>query len=92
MSDWIVSRCGELIETESGDALFALHIERGTCYGFNATAAQVWKLITQPRRLSELCALLGQKFNVKPETCERDLRDLLRDMEQNGLISLDAPA
>jgi hypothetical protein len=92
MSDWIVRRCEGLTEAESGDELFALHIERGTCYGFNGTATQVWKLIDQPRRVSELRDQLVQKFDVEPDACERDLRELLRDLEQDGLVTLDAAA
>lgn len=92
MSDWIVCRRPGLTEAEFGDELFALHIEQGTCYGFNMTATEVWKLIDQPRRVSELRDVLGQKFDVGPEECERDLRELLRELEKDGLVSIDAPA
>ena len=89
MSDWLVRRCEGLTEAESGDELFALHIEKGTCYGFNATATQVWKLIDQPRQVSEICSVLATKFDVEPAVCESQVRELLRELEQDGLVRID---
>lgn len=92
MTDWIVLRRGGLTEAESGDELFALNVEQGTCYGFNATATHVWKLIERPQRLGELCRTLVEQFDVEPDVCERDVRELLRDLEQDGLVGIDVPA
>ena len=90
MADWIVQRSSGLMEVEAGAEVLALHIEQGTCYGFNSTATEIWKLIDRPRRLSELLSLLAEKFNVAPEICEPDVRELLRNLEQDGMVSIDA--
>ena len=87
----IVSRRAELIETEVDGELVALHVDKGTCYGFNGTATRIWALIEQPRRFSELKEVLTREFDVDPEVCERQLGDLLRDLEGDGLVEL-APA
>lgn len=92
MSDWIVKRCAGLSEAELDGELLGLHVERGTCYGFNGTATRIWKMIAHPRRLSEIRDTLVGEYDVDPETCERDLRDLLRDLEQDGLVSIDTAA
>ena len=89
MSDWVVKRCAGLSEAELDGELLGLHIERGTCYGFNGTATRIWKMIAQPLRLSEIRDTLVGEYDVDPETCERDLRELLRDLEQDGLVSID---
>ena len=87
----IVSRRAELIETEVDGELVALHVDNGTCYGFNGTATRIWALIEQPRRLSELKDELTREFDVDPEVCERQLDELLRELEGDGLVEL-APA
>lgn len=87
----IVSRRAELIETEVDGELVALHVDNGTCYGFNATATRIWGLIEQPRRLSDLKEQLTREFEVEPEVCERQLGELLRELEADGLVEL-APA
>ena len=90
--DLIVSRRAELIETEVDGELVALHIDNGTCYGFNGTATRIWGLIEQPRRLSELREELVREFDVDPETCDRQLRELLKELEADGLVGLAAAA
>ncbi|MEA3065097.1 MAG: hypothetical protein QOJ27_1543 [Sphingomonadales bacterium] len=87
----IVSRRAELIETEVDGELVALHVDKGTCYGFNGTATRIWGLIERPRRLSELRDDLVREFDVDPELCERQLGDLLKELEVDGLVEL-APA
>ena len=89
MSDWIVARRAGLSEAELDGELLGLHVEQGTCYGFNGTATRVWKMIAQPTRLSAVRDSLLRDYDVDAETCERDLRDLLRTLEQDGLVSID---
>ena len=89
--DLIVSRRAELIETEVDGELVALHVDNGTCYGFNGTATRVWALIEQPKRLSELKAQLLREFDVEPEVCDRQVTSLLSELEADGLVEL-APA
>jgi hypothetical protein len=86
--DYIVSRRAELIETEVDGELVALHIDKGTCYGFNGTATRVWALIEQPRRLSEVKDQLQREFDVDPEVCDRQVAELLKELEVDGLVEL----
>lgn len=85
-------RCAGLSEAELDGELLGLHVKRGTCYGFNGTATSIWKMIEQPRRLTELCDSLVREFDVEPDVCERDLRLLLQELERSGLVSIDAYA
>ena len=84
----LVSRGAGLIEAEVDDEIVGLHIENGSCYGFNPTAARVWKLIEQPKTLAELCAALAAEFRVEPARCEADVRALLDDLASDGLVKL----
>lgn len=84
----MVRRRDSLIEAEVDDELVALHVDKGTCYGFNATATRVWSMIETPRRLSELRDDLVSEFDVEPEVCEAQLLDLLKDLEADGLVEM----
>jgi hypothetical protein len=86
--DMMVRRTGEMIETEIDGELVALHVDKGTCYGFNGTATRIWALIEQPRRLSELKAELLREFDVDPSTCEAELKDLLDELAADGLVEI----
>ena len=89
VEDPVVSRSASLLEASLDDELVGLHVDRGTCYGFNGTATRIWALIEQPRRLSELRDILIAEYDVDAETCEEQLRALLADLAEDGLVSLD---
>lgn len=88
--DLLVSRKSGLIEAEVDGELVALHVENGTCYGFNGTATRIWQLVEEPKRLSELRDLLMAEFDVDAETCEQDVRALVKDLEGDGLVEVGA--
>lgn len=84
----MVRRIGEMIETEVDGELVALHIDNGTCYGFNGTATRIWAMIEKPKRLSELKEELLREFEVDPAVCEDQLRALLDELAADGLVEI----
>jgi hypothetical protein len=87
-NDMLISRREGLIEAEIDGEMVGLHVEKGTCYGFNGTATRIWSLIESPRRLSDLRDALLEEFDVEPDVCETELVDLLKDLEADGLVEL----
>lgn len=88
--DLTVKRRVGLLEAEVDGELVALNVDQGTCYGFNATATRVWGLIEEPKRISELRQSLLSEYDVDEETCDRQLRELLAELEGDGLITMEA--
>ncbi|WP_164913523.1 PqqD family protein [Sphingomonas sp. UV9] len=84
----LVSRQPGMIEADAAGELVGLHVERGTCYGFNATATRVWQLLEQPRTVDGLVAELVAEHAVDEVECRVDLQDLLRSLEGEQLVSL----
>ena len=84
----MVRRIGEMIETEVDGELVALHIDNGTCYGFNGTATRIWAMIEQPKRFSELKEELLREFEVDPDLCEAQLSELLNELAADGLVEI----
>ena len=84
----LISRKSELLEAEVDGELVALHVDNGTCYGFNGTATRIWALIEQPRTLAELCDALTAEFEVDRGDCEREVTILLRELEEDGLVDI----
>lgn len=87
-----VSRRPGLIEAQVDGELVGLHVENGVCYGFNATATRIWALIRQPATLDEICAALVDEFAVEPETCAREVRDLVETLRRDGLVDVSRQA
>ena len=91
MTELVAHRLPGLMEAEVDGELVALHIENGTYYSFNETAARIWALLDRPKSVSELCAILAGEFEVDAQACAREVLLLLRDFEKDGLVTLAAP-
>lgn len=85
-TDLMIRRKSELLEAEVDGELVALQIDKGTCYGFNRSATRIWQLAEQPILMSDLCAALVGEFEVDRGTCEREVAEMVRELEREGLI------
>jgi hypothetical protein len=65
-----------------------LDIESGMYYGLNAVGTEIWKLVQEPRTVSDVRDALLQEYDVEPEHCQRDLLALLQEMADKGLIEV----
>ena len=84
----LVLRKPGLIEAEVDGEIVALHVDNGTCYGFNSTASIVWRMIEQPMTFADVRDALLRDFEVEPDVCAAQLTDLLGELERDGLIEL----
>jgi len=91
MIDLVAHRLPGLAEARVDGDLVALHIENGTYYSFNETAARIWALLDRPKSVAELCATLAGEFEIDAQACAGDVLLLLRDLEKDGLVNLIAP-
>jgi hypothetical protein len=87
MSDTaLIVRCEDLLEADVNGEIVALHIDKGQCYGMNAVASRVWAMLAEPTSPADICARLGDEFDVDADTCRRDVGALLEDLRKEGLI------
>jgi hypothetical protein len=86
----LIERIDGLVEAEVAGELVGLDIERGSCFGFNATATRLWQLLDRPRTLESLCMALMDEHEVDRETCFADTADALRVMASERLVTLTA--
>ena len=84
----VARRLPGLVEAEVDGELVALHIEKGTCYSFNVTAARIWALLDRPKNVAEICAALAAEFEVDAQECDAQVRRLLQDLHKDGLVDL----
>ena len=58
----------------------------GVYFGLQDSAARVWELLAQRPTVEALVAALTEEFEVSPDTCGHDVRALLDDLGDRGLI------
>jgi hypothetical protein len=82
-----VVRSDGFIEAEIDNEIVALNIEKGACYGLNTVGSRIWSLVASPIRIKDICAKLLVDYKVEPETCERQVLDLLEELRAEGMIA-----
>lgn len=82
----VYARDIQLLEAELGDELMALDPEGGNCFGFNSVATDVWRHLQSPKSFDELKQALLAEYDVDSEQCGTQLRELLDDLVEKGLV------
>lgn len=55
-------------------------------YVLNKTGAYIWQTLARPLNSESLTAKVCHQFHIKPEQVENDLKEFLKELEQNRLI------
>lgn len=74
------------VSCELGGEAAILNLKAGVYYGLNEVGARIWKLIHEPKRVSEIRDAILEEYEVKPDQCDADIMVLLQDLLDNGLI------
>ena len=83
-----ITRNAGVVEAEIHGEVVAMNIETGNCYGLNLVGSRVWNLLSDPIRISSICAQLNGEFDVEPKVCERDVIGLLEELHAEDLITV----
>lgn len=81
-----VRRKPGLLETQIDGEIVALDVEIGECYGMNQVASMVWGLLSEQTCVSEMANKISAEFDVSDEDCLVAVLDLVRRLDQDGLI------
>ncbi len=87
-TETIVSAATNNVSCDLGDDAAILNLDTGYYYGVNPVGARVWQLVSERKRtVGEIVAVLLEEFDVKPDKCERDVKELINSMLAQGLVS-----
>jgi Coenzyme PQQ synthesis protein D (PqqD) len=71
----------------SGEAAI-LNLKTSTYFGLNTVGASIWKLVREPKTVSQIRDAIIQEYDVEPDRCEHDILELLQDLSKHGLIEI----
>jgi hypothetical protein len=86
MGKILYARAKQLLEAELDEELVALDVDGGQCFGFNSAAADIWRLLAQPRDFDSLRQSLSDQYDVDAGQCAADLKSCLAELEALGLV------
>ncbi len=58
----------------------------GRYFGLDGVGSHVWEMLHSPTTLRAMVAGITSEYAVDAETCERDLRSLLAELDAKGLV------
>ena len=70
------------------EELIILNTTLGCYYGLDRVGKRIWNLLQEPIQISAIRDVLIGEYDVDRKCCARDLRALLQDLAQNGLIEV----
>lgn len=86
MDDILYQRTVSMLEADLGDELVALDATGGNCFGFNSVATSIWRHLASPRSFDEIEQALLAEYDVDRGRCRAELRELLDDFVDKGLV------
>lgn len=81
----------DILSQELDGETVILDLDREHYFGLDATGTRVWQLISETRDLGEVLRVLQDEFDADETTLIHDLRRIVTDLTQAGLITVTPP-
>ena len=79
-------RVSDLPTAEYDDELAVMDLRSGSYLAFNRTAADMWRLLDQPRSLDALTQELAELYGTTPDAIRADVAELADDLTALGVV------
>lgn len=86
-----VQREDDLLVQDLEEEIVMANIETGMYFGFGEVARQIWLLLDRPLPVADICSRLGERYDVDPNTCERDVLVFLNELLAQRAIRTTEP-
>lgn len=84
----IISQVEGPISSELDGEAVVLNLDTGVYYGLNEVSARIWQLTQEPISFEKIHAALLEEYDVKRDTCQQDLTQVLTDLKSADLIEI----
>lgn len=68
-----------------GEAVL-LHAAKGVYYGLDEVGTRVWQMMRDGKSVDEMVRVLLERYDAEEQRLRADVRQLLADLEREGLI------
>jgi hypothetical protein len=78
----------ELLTTEMDDEMAMMNVKQGKYFVLDSIGTEIWKLIQEPRSVSDICDSMFEHFSVERQQCEQDVLTFLNELYREKLIEV----
>jgi hypothetical protein len=86
--DSIVQRDADVIAAEAGRDIVMICISNGLYYGVSDIAREIWEVVGDPIRVSDIIDKLISSYDINRSSCEEQTLSFLRDLISEGLLRI----
>jgi hypothetical protein len=65
-----------------------LDLETGTYFSVDRIGTRIWDLLKEETTVTRICGALLERYDVPPETCERDVLAFVERLVDAGLVEV----
>lgn len=76
--------CFRVIDNEA----VILNLHNSVYYSLNEVGARIWELCDGQHSISGIAGIICQEFEVEEEEVQRDIRELITDLEAEKLVEI----
>jgi hypothetical protein len=87
MKSRVVATRNHVSSTLEGEAVI-LSLDDCVYYGLNETGLAVWELVQEPAFAWKIRDEIVRRFEVKPDSCERDILNVLEQLKNSSLLEI----
>ena len=89
--DSVLVRNQELTAADVDGRAVVLSLDAGFYFDFSRVATEIWGMLAEPRRVSEIFRDLSKLHDVDAETVTRDVTPFLQTLVEQRLVRMIAP-
>lgn len=89
--DSVLVRNQELTAADVDGRTVVLSLDAGSYFDFSRVATEIWGMLAEPRRVSEIFRGLSKLHDVDAETLTRDVTPFLQTLVEQRLVRMIAP-
>jgi hypothetical protein len=89
--DSVLVRNQELTAADVDGRAVVLSLDAGSYFDFSRVATEIWGMLAEPRRVSEIFRGLSKLHDVDAETLTRDVTPFLQTLVEQRLVRMIAP-
>ena len=79
----------EVVSCSLEDEAALLDLKSGSYFSLNDTGAFVWSILATPQSFESIRNSLSENYDVAPEVVEDDLRSLVFELRDQGLVTFE---
>ena len=84
----VVCQARDLVTSDIDGEIVMMSVENGKYYGMDTIGTDIWQMMENPVKISDLIDTLVEKYDVDKSTCKSDVLLFLKDLNEDGIIRI----